>query len=804
MAEKVVIADIEINLEQAIQDAVKMREEIERLKEQTNKLRETQGTTNAEYVMSSANLKAAQEQLRQQEQMISKVTVSQNANIGSLAQMKAELAVVTARWNQLSKSERLNSEEGKMLAKRKLELTNALKKEEIATGDARRNVGNYHAEIEKATSVINRLIPGFGSASSGAQMLGNAFKLMLGPVGLIIAAIASLVAYFKRTEEGQDRLQKITAIFNVVLKNFLDIVSAVGEALYNAFTRPKESIEKLKQWINDVGVFFQNTFGNIIGGSIDVFVSWIEKGFAKVGLAWQRLKNVFVDNSDKIERAQQNIIDKNKDLENAHNRVKEGTKNLTTAIKNGYNSLKEALKSYIDENLKEAAIAARIANEKAALRRRERAEIINDAKESAKIAELRAEAAKKDKYSGEERLKMLEQAIALENKMMSDDLEIAKIKARIHKEEMQMSANTHEDYEEQARLEAEVYKIMAENAEKRRGFEKQRQSAINDMLEDNRKVAIQAIEQMQYELESWQIMNRDKLDITGEYVKRQQEILRKNLEIKISEIDAKENESEAAKNAEKLKLQNEYNLNIQKLNADFEDAEKTRRLEVLQTNYDNELALFQDSILQKLDVQRQALEWQYQQEIEAAEKIGADTTLIEEKYKQAQIEISRAERDAKLSLAQDFANNIATIFGEQTAVGKAAAVAATTIDTFRAAMAAYTGMVSAIPGPVGIAAGVVAAAASVATGIANVKKILAVKSGLPGDKGVSASGMTASGTSVPTKQASVNAEIGKGIISRETIVKQSENNLQLQPTLVVDDVTSKQKQTNNISKTSTL
>jgi hypothetical protein len=65
--------------------------------------------------------------------------------------------------------------------------------------------------------------------------------------------------------------------------------------------------------------------------------------------------------------------------------------------------------------------------------------------------------------------------------------------------------------------------------------------------------------------------------------------------------------------------------------------------------------------------------------------------------------------------------------GESTDAGKAAAIAATTIDTIQSGVSAFKGMTAAVPGPVGIALGAVAAAGALASGFASVKKIIAVK-----------------------------------------------------------------------------
>ena len=121
------------------------------------------------------------------------------------------------------------------------------------------------------------------------------------------------------------------------------------------------------------------------------------------------------------------------------------------------------------------------------------------------------------------------------------------------------------------------------------------------------------------------------------------------------------------------------------------------------------------------------LEAKRQQEIEAAEKTGADVALIEAKYAKQRMEIEETVQNNKLDLYSQTAANFVSILGKESALGKAAAITQTTIDTYQAAMAAFKGMVQAIPGPVGFALGGVAAGAAVARGLANVKKIAGTK-----------------------------------------------------------------------------
>lgn len=92
---------------------------------------------------------------------------------------------------------------------------------------------------------------------------------------------------------------------------------------------------------------------------------------------------------------------------------------------------------------------------------------------------------------------------------------------------------------------------------------------------------------------------------------------------------------------------------------------------------------------------------------------------------------------ARLDLASKVAGSMATIWGEESKVGKGFATAQALIDTYSAANSAYSAMAG-IP-VVGPALGAAAAAAAIAAGIANVKKIWEVdESGASGVSGASA------------------------------------------------------------------
>ena len=110
------------------------------------------------------------------------------------------------------------------------------------------------------------------------------------------------------------------------------------------------------------------------------------------------------------------------------------------------------------------------------------------------------------------------------------------------------------------------------------------------------------------------------------------------------------------------------------------------------------------------------------------ELLGAteeDKQKLRDHYAQQEVELSQITTNQKLKLAADALGNIATIAGEQSKVGKAAAIAQATISTFLGAQEAFTSLAG-IP-IVGPALGALAAGAAIVSGIATVKSIASTK-----------------------------------------------------------------------------
>ena len=278
---------------------------------------------------------------------------------------------------------------------------------------------------------------------------------------------------------------------------------------------------------------------------------------------------------------------------------------------------------------------------------------------------------------------------------------------------------------------------------KKNEYEKQKREIEEAYLKTRVELSIEAVKK---EAEQYEAQNKTKIDsetrLTAELIAQEQarqdaiyqkkvEALEKEKQLKQKAHDwdykAEEEyqsqlrtlqEEHDTQRRELKKQADEQDKEQRKLNADLDFQERIARLEsdeageyeIRYAQLENENAL----AIQKADEQHQAgqlSDEQYQRNLE----------LIRKNYAKKKMAIDKSVEDAKLQAFQSVFGQIKGLVGEQTALGKAAAIAETTINTYMAAQKAYSAM-AAIP-VVGPALGAVAAAAAVASGLMNVAKI---------------------------------------------------------------------------------
>ncbi|HUX57063.1 MAG TPA: hypothetical protein VMV77_08820 [Bacteroidales bacterium] len=175
---------------------------------------------------------------------------------------------------------------------------------------------------------------------------------------------------------------------------------------------------------------------------------------------------------------------------------------------------------------------------------------------------------------------------------------------------------------------------------------------------------------------------------------------------------------------------------------------------------DQELQALKDRTTEQIMTLKELVNEKKYEEIKAAEDIGEGVLQVQKKYAKAEIQLAELTAEGKQMIMADAAGSIAAIFGEQTAIGKAAAVAQATISTYAAA----TKALATYPPPFSY----IAMAATILTGLANVKKIMEVKSGLPGDSG---RGMSTSISSSPAAQRTFASQVAPSFVTQPQLTQ---------------------------------
>lgn len=198
----------------------------------------------------------------------------------SLDALRLKLAKLTAERNATNTSTAEGAARFEELQVSIKNTSDAISGFEQQGGDFRRNVGNYPELLDKATG---------GFLTLFRTLLAN-------PIGIIISALAGLVAIFAKTQTGAEFFRKAGALLNTTMAKLKDVVEFLGAALISAFENPKQAITDLIDVIqNGVVKYFTEFIPNAIKTTLN--------GFLLLGKA---IKQVF---SGDFEQAQQTALD---------------------------------------------------------------------------------------------------------------------------------------------------------------------------------------------------------------------------------------------------------------------------------------------------------------------------------------------------------------------------------------------------------------------------------------------------------------------------------------------------------------
>lgn len=543
-----------------------------------------------------------------------------NSQEDSVDALRAQLAKNTKELNAMSAATRNNSEEGQKLVTETKEISDRLKDMEKAVGDNRRNVGNYAESIQEAMSSTQGLS---GATAAMATSLS-------GGVNVLKVFNATLKA------------NPILAVVSVILV----LVSTVEKLM----KRNSEMAANLKAAFAP----FEVIFSRILDG-----VTELLGGVAKA-FEW--------------------ITEKVVNLLSSIGLITEETTKAANAAKA---LTKQELAIYEAETNNLVTLSA--------MRRELEAQrtIVGD---QLKTAEERNTAAQK--------------AIAISKQMEKAEIDVLQQKYNQIKAQNELSYTSKEDRRAEMQALADLQARQADYIAQRKELENQASGIVKAQIAANA-AAYKAAEaaKAQAAVKAAQDAENQKRALQAETIKQMETALTAlNLSMQAKELENSSTETklenEKAYVEESLKLEKyrleqgliskqeyankeaEFNLGIQQLEMQRKEEQDAlmREREAMDAANLHELKMAE--ITNEYDLRQAQLDAQYAQEIAAAEKIGADTALIQAKYEKAKEENTRARVNAELTMTAGLAGQMSTLLGEQSAIGKAFGVVQATINTY--------------------------------------------------------------------------------------------------------------------------
>ena len=587
---------------------------------------------------------------------------------------------------------------------------------EDALESAKFGADDLKGSLEAAPGPLGAVFRGLKQVEIATMSFGTALKAT--GIGLIVALLGGLVAAFSQNEAAMKKLEPLFIGFQKILGG-----------IFRAF-------EPVLDIFVEMVEFILPPFTTLIGGVYSVLFGLFSlvKNQA-VGIA-KLLKGIFTLDFETLAEGAKQVATAVgtavQDTQDAYKRFEAGSNELTATEK---------------ENLEKRQADQKEAADKAAALRKEQLEALKADLEAKITLETNSENTSREKLKA-----LLDKKYQAEisDKKLSDDQKLVLQQEYAKKLEDALKADEDvRNKRRQAELNA-LIQLETENAETSR-------MKLKELLD----------ERMNDELSAIDISEAEKEVIRQKYAKQLEEALKADDEKrKKDRIDA---------------LQAELDLNKNNSDAQIEVYAKLQQELTTSTSYSEQeratlRKTYQDAILQSLDTANQAeiakteekygefrrFDEQYYQDLrdeytrneQALKDSFAKGAINQDEYtkritasSKARRELDRVERDSaveKTKLVSDALGQLSSIIGQDTAAGKAFAVAKATIDTYQSAVSAYAAL-SGIP-VIGPALGAIAAAAAVASGIATVKKIVSVQvPNAPGGAGGNLTQTTPSG-----------------------------------------------------------
>lgn len=780
MSNKITIAELDIDVQAMLASTSQVKKSIDELKNKQSELVKSGDTNSKAFVENAGNLrvlnaeytagvkaladntKATADQANRTELL----NIALQGEVTSIAEARAQNTLL----NKLRNETNVTTEEGKAQLtelNKKLDSNNDFIKENAdAYLKQKINIGNYSDSIKDALQNLNPFNGGIAGFTQRAQDAGGAGNLLKTSLGGVMTGIWGMI-------------KASLAFIATPIGAVIAVVAGAALILYNVFAKLDPVMDKIEQLTAAVGAAFDTARQAILA-----FVTGaksLTEAFSGLGSSMASAAK----DAAKLKEAQQDLNDALSSQEVTNARAMQQYDELILKSKNKTLTEKESI-AYLNQaqaileanfkqrtalanaELKNAIESARIKgslsdDELGKLQRntvaygnyllqtgrikQEEFEALKKG-ELGKIAILAETTAKAEKAQNRKD-KLNEDDLA--NKQKANDAATAaqeKATARVEKATEAGIAKSKSELdffiasqgikakslEEELKLAEQVRdkKLAILRTELEKGKITQAEYNLQALTEKQTFLKTQAditVANADQELKNFVDANKSKLEankfLTDESVN--QELSR------LASIEAAQIEAERIRFENGLINKQAYEDAVkvidEKTKADQQvviDAKIAADLEKNAIDQENKIAAVENEFVQKqLDLDRA-----YQQELDAAEKTGADKNLINKKYAVLQKQIDTDLLNFKLNSYAQTLSMVKGLFGEQTALGKAAAIAEVGINTYMKANEAFIQAKAFASNPLTAPLAVNAAIQGgliIAGGVATVAKIAGVK-----------------------------------------------------------------------------
>lgn len=543
-----------------------------------------------------------------------------NSQEDSVDALRAQLAKNTKELNAMSAATRNNTDEGQKLVTETKEISDRLKDMEKAVGDNRRNVGNYAESIQEAMSSTQGLSGATAAMATSLSGGVNILKVFNATLKAnpILAVTSVILVLVSTVEKLMKRNSEMAANLQAAFAPFEVIFSRILDGI----TELLGGVAKAFEWITEKVVNLLSSIGLITGETTKAANA--AKALTKQELA--------------IYEAE--------------------TDNLVTL--SAMRRELEAQRTIVGDQLKTA----------------------------------------------EERNAAAQKAIAISRQMEKAEINVLQQKYNQIKAQNELSYTSKEDRRAEMQALADLQARQADYIAQRKELENQASGIVKEQIAAS-EAAYKAAEaaKAQAAVKAAQDAENQKRALQAETIKQMETALTAlNLSMQAKELEndtiETKLENKKAYVEESLKLEKyrleqglitqqeyankeaEFNLGIQQLEMQRKDEQDAlmREREAMDAANLHELKMAE--ITNEYDLRQAQLDAQYAQEMAAAERIGADTSLIQARYEKAKEENTRARVNAELTMAAGLAGQMSTLLGEQSAIGKAFGIVQATINTY--------------------------------------------------------------------------------------------------------------------------